>query len=415
VILLRRNNGELIGLSARLSSLQKNGIPMSEHSSDSDGGKTVPERGMTPPASLPKVTADAAATGGRGLSLKVSGWVVVITGASSGIGRATALAFARRGASLVLAARRAEMLEEAARECEALGGTALAVPTDVTREDEVEALGRHAIERFGRIDVWFNNAGVGAFGRLESIPMDAWRRVIEINLFGYVHGAKVAMRQFRAQGRGTLVQNASIVGETAKPDGTPYATSKFAIRGFSEALRQEVLDQPDIHICTVMPSVIDTPFFQHAANFSGRSVRAAPPVYTAEEVAETVVELTERPQAEVIVGGFGKVAAAQKRMAPSFTTWFTGRSLHTGFLSAGLSEDTTGALFGPVRDGRGVSGGWRANPESGGAPLAAMTSMAALPLDLAALPFRMADIGLTSACRFLEAFIPSGPPGPRSK
>jgi hypothetical protein len=127
------------------------------------------------------------------------------------------------------------------------------------------------------------------------------------------------------------------------------------------------------------------------------------------------VELTERPQAEVIVGGFGKIAAAQKRMTPSFTTWFTGRSLHTGFLSAGSSEDTTGALFGPVRDGRSVSGGWRANPESGGAPLAAMTSMAALPLDLAALPFRMADISLTSACRFLEAFIPSGPPGPRSK
>jgi NAD(P)-dependent dehydrogenase (short-subunit alcohol dehydrogenase family) len=341
--------------------------------------------------------------------------VVVITGASSGIGRATAHAFARRGAVVVLAARRAEMLEEAARECEALGGSALAVPTDVTREDEVEDLGRRALERFGRLDVWFNNAGVGAFGRLESIPTDAWRRVIETNLFGYVHGARVAMRRFHAQGRGVLIQNASIVGRTAKPDGTPYATSKFAIRGLSEALRQEVLDQPGIQVCTVLPSVIDTPFFQHAANFSGRRVRAAPPVYTAEEVAETVVGLAERPRAEVIVGGFGQIAAAQARLAPTLATWFAGRALHRGFLAEEPSGDTPGALFEPMRDGRGVDGGWRADPESGGAPLAALTSAVALPLEVAALPLRMADLGLTAACRFLEAFAPPGVPGPVSK
>jgi NAD(P)-dependent dehydrogenase (short-subunit alcohol dehydrogenase family) len=154
------------------------------------------------------------------------------------------------------------MLHDVARECEALGGTAYAVPTDVTDQEQVEALGRRALQRFGRLDIWFNNAGIAAFGRLESIPMDAWRRVIEINLFGYVHGARVAMRQFRKQGHGILIRNASIVGRTAKPDGTPYASGKFAIRGFSEALRQEVLDQPGIHICTILPSVIDTPFFQ---------------------------------------------------------------------------------------------------------------------------------------------------------
>ncbi len=340
---------------------------------------------------------------------------VVITGASSGIGRATAHAFARRGAHVVLAARRAEMLEEAARECEALGGAALAVPTDVTREDQVEELGRRALERFGRIDVWFNNAGIAVFGRLESVPSEVWRRVIETNLFGYYHGAKVAMRQFRAQGRGTLVQNASIVGRTAKPDGSAYATSKFAIRGFSEALRQEVLDQPRIQVCTVLPSVVDTPFFQHAANFSGRSVRAAPPVYTAEEVAETVVGLVERPRAEAIVGGFGKVAAAQELLAPNFTTWFTGRALHRGFLSEKPSKDTTGALFESWPDGMGVSGGWREDPNSGGASLAALTSAAALPIDLATLPFRMADAGLTATVRLLEAVAPAARPGPESK
>ena len=389
---------------------------MPEHQLDNQGADPAPGREVIV---LPAVTLGPASMTGEGdqhaRPVMVKGPVVVITGASSGIGRATAHAFARDGAAVVLAARRAEMLDDVVRECEALGGAALAVPTDVTHEEEVEALGHRALEHFGRIDVWFNNAGLAVFGRLESIPSDVWRRVIETNLFGFMHGAKVAMRQFRAQGHGTLIQNGSIVGATSKPDGSAYGASKFAIRGFSEALRQEVLDQPDIHICTVLPSVIDTPFFHHAANFSGRRVRAAPPVYTADEVADAVVSLVRQPQAEVIVGGFGKIANLQKQIAPTFTTWFAGRALHSGFLSEGPSGDTPGALFEPIRDGRGVTGDWRADPKSGGAPLAAMTSMVALSLDLASLPMRMADIGLTSSFRFLEAFIPPGLRGPVSK
>jgi NADP-dependent 3-hydroxy acid dehydrogenase YdfG len=152
------------------------------------------------------------------MATRIDNSIVVITGASSGIGRVTARACAARGARVVLAARREEMLHDVERECRDTGGEALAVPTDVTREDEVEELGRRAIERFGRIDVWFNNAGVGVFGRFEDIPSDVWNRVLETNVLGYVNGARVAMRQFRAQGHGVLINNSSIVGRTAKAD-----------------------------------------------------------------------------------------------------------------------------------------------------------------------------------------------------
>jgi NAD(P)-dependent dehydrogenase (short-subunit alcohol dehydrogenase family) len=308
--------------------------------------------------------------------------VVVITGASSGIGRATAHAFAKQGASVVLAARRADMLHEVARECVNYGGNALVVPTDTTQEDQVENLAAQALDQFGRIDVWFNNVGV--FGRFEDVPSDVWRRVIETNVFGYVYGAKAAMRQFRAQGYGVMINNASIVGRLAKADSTAYATSKFAVRGFSEALRQEVLDQHEIHICTILPSVIDTPFFHHAANFSHHRVRAAPPVYTPEKVARTVVRLAEKPRAEVIIGGFGKVAAIQKRLMPSLMTRINGRALNYGFLASEPSNETTGTLFEPMRDGQGVYGGWRKGYNNGGVPLAAV-ALLALPFGLAAL------------------------------
>jgi short-subunit dehydrogenase len=201
--------------------------------------------------------------------------------------------------------------------------------------------------------------------------------VVETNLFGYVHGAKVAMRRFREQGRGVLVQNASIVGRTSKADSTAYATSKFAVRGFSEALRMEVLDQPGIHVCTVLPSVIDTPFFEHAANFSHHKVRAMPPVYTAEEVAETVVGLVERPRAEVVVGGAGKVGTVLKPLLGPLGTRLFGRAMNHGFLADEPKPPTTGALFEPMRDRIRVAGGWRKGPNDGGVPSSATAALVA--------------------------------------
>jgi NAD(P)-dependent dehydrogenase (short-subunit alcohol dehydrogenase family) len=229
---------------------------------------------------------------------ELRGKIVVLTGGSSGIGRAAALEFVRRGARVIVAARRAAELEETVRLCEQLGGQALAVPTDVTKADDVANLFERSMAVDGRIDIWVNNAGTTLFNRLDLAHFEEHRSVIETNLFGAMRCAAWVMPLFKRQRRGVLINVGSILSKIGQPYVPSYTISKFALRGLSEAMRTDIADMPEVHVCTLLPYAISTPHFDTAANHTGLGPHPMPPVQTPEKVARALVDLAASPRRE---------------------------------------------------------------------------------------------------------------------
>ena len=284
--------------------------------------------------------------------------VVVITGASSGIGQATAEAFARQGCRLVLAARNSDALERVSQSCRRSGAEVAFITADVTDIASVKAVGEKALE-FGTVDIWVSNAGVGAVGRFEETPIQAHEQVIRTNLMGHINDAYVAVPIFLRQGRGTFINMISLGGFAAAPFATAYSASKFGLRGFAEALRAELADKPNIHICDVYPAFVDTPGLHHGANYVGRKIKAPPPLLDARHVAAAIIDIARSPRALTLVGSVSFATRLAHILAPNMIARSFGRFAEMYFRRARRIERSDGNLYAPSSDAPRIDGGLR--------------------------------------------------------
>jgi short-subunit dehydrogenase len=242
--------------------------------------------------------------------------VMVITGASSGIGLTTARMAAERGCRLVLASRNEEALTKLTQEINSSGGNAVFVVADVGNEGDMNKVAAEALNKFGGFDTWVNNAGVSVYGKLEEVPIADMRQVFETNLWGVVYGSLVAAKYLKTSG-GAIINIGSTLSDRAIPLQGIYCASKHAVKGFTDALRMELeADGDPISVTLVKPSAIDTPYTDHAKNYLGVQPENPAPVYSPDTVAEAILHCAENPVRDVFIGAGGKALSMVGEYAP---------------------------------------------------------------------------------------------------
>lgn len=293
--------------------------------------------------------------------------VCVVTGASAGVGRATALAFARRGWRVAILARGADGLDSARREIEAAGGEALVLRADVADADIVFAAAGEIVRRWGAIDVWVNNAMVTVFGKVDDITPNEYRRVTEVTYLGQVHGTLAALRHMRPRNRGTIVQIGSALAYRSIPLQSAYCAAKAAVRGFTDSLRSELLHEGSaIRLTMAHLPAVNTPQFDWARNHMHRRPQPVPPIHEPEPIAEAIFKAAREAPRELWIGGPTMEAILGTALAPGLLDRMLARTAWDGQMTpepAGPNRD--GNLFEPVATDPGSHGRFDSRSRNG--------------------------------------------------
>ena len=284
--------------------------------------------------------------------------VVVVVGASSGIGRETALRFAKKGAKVVVSARSEQGLASLVQEIRGAGGEAISVAADVAEFEQVQAVADRAVAEYGRIDTWVHNAAVLLHALFEDTTPEEFSRVIDVNLKGQAYGAMAALPYLRREGRGSLIHVSSIEARRAFPYHSAYSAAKHGIDGFVEAMRVELRKAGDqINVAQVMPATINTPLFSKARTKIGVKPLGAPPLYQPGTVADVILYAAEHPSRDLISGGVGRQLLSMQKLSPRL---MDALALRAGFRLQQTKEpksaDAPNNLFEPVQGDDRVEG-----------------------------------------------------------